>query len=271
MRRNDIIQLWNDKDILPGEQWEDELLERLTTADIVIFLVSPSLLNSDYIHRVEIKGAMERHKKGELVIIPILIRNSDFAESDFKTFQGLPSDLKPVSTWEDRDNAWLNVAKGLKRVIQSVQKKIEEKETATSTQNTTITPLSNKNHISGDGIAVQNLNSEGDINITINQNSPTPPQNLSNTPVDTVAILKEAQSLIASGKTKKALESLSEYTQSQNLDDEYNELILQSSKLSNIKKEELQGIRNSSEIRVEMARINKALLSIISDLKEEAK
>jgi len=86
MRRNDIIQLWNDKDIVPGEQWEDELLERLTTADIVIFLVSPSLLNSDYILRVEIKGAMERHKKGELVIIPILVRNSDFAEGLFKGF-----------------------------------------------------------------------------------------------------------------------------------------------------------------------------------------
>ncbi len=135
MRRNDTIQIWNDKDILPGEQWEDELLERLTTADIVIFLVSPSLLNSDYIHRVEIKGAMERHKKGELVIIPILIRNSDFAESDFKTFQGLPSDLKPVSTWEDRDSAWLNITKGLKRVIESIQKKKERNTTTTSVGN----------------------------------------------------------------------------------------------------------------------------------------
>jgi len=115
MRRNDVIQLWNDKDIVPGEQWEKELLKRLTTADIIIFLVSPSLLNSDYIDRVEIEGAMERHKNEELVIIPILIRPSYFEESKFKTFQGLPGDLKPVADWDSRDSAWLNVTQGLKR------------------------------------------------------------------------------------------------------------------------------------------------------------
>ena len=229
MRRNDVIQLWNDKDIVPGEQWEDELLERLTTADIVVFLVSPSLLNSDYIHRVEIKGAMERHKKGELVIIPILIRNSDFAESDFKTFQGLPSDLKPVSTWEDRDSAWLSVTRGLKRVIESIQKK---KATSISTTNNSTYP------------AVSN---------------------------DALSILRNAQQLIAKGKTEKAVELLLEYTESNDFSDVYNELILQSGKLSNVEREKRLGTRSSSDISVETARINNALLSIISDLKEEVK
>jgi len=211
---------------VPGEQWEDELLERLTTADIVIFLVSPPLLNSDYIDRVEIKGAMERHKKGELVIIPILIRNSDFAESDFRTFQGLPSDLKPVSTWE--------------------------------------------NHISGDGVGLQNIHSQGDVNINISQNSPAQPQNSSNTPTNAIPTLDEVRSLIGSGKTQQAIELLSQYTESNNLDSERDDLILQSGKLSNIEREKRIGTRSSSEIGIEMSRINYALLSMVTDLEKEA-
>ncbi len=241
MRRNNVIQIWNDKDIVPGEQWEDELLERLTTADIVIFLVSPSLLNSDYIHRVEIKGAMERHKKGELVIIPILIRNSDFAESDFKTFQGLPADLKPVTTWDDRDSAWLSVTKGLKRVIESIQKKIEAKKATPSTQNNSTIPPSNPNTNTGDSLAAS------------------------------ISSLNEVRSLIGSGKTKKAIELLSQYIESNNLKNERNDLILQSGKLSNIQQDQLRGIKSSSEIGIEMSRINYALLSMITDLEKEVK
>lgn len=267
MRRNKTIQLWNDRDILPGEQWEGELLERLTTADIVIFLVSPSLLNSEYVNRVEITRAMERHKRGELVIIPILIRSSHFKESRFKTFQALPSDLKPVSNWDDRDNAWLNVTQGLKRVIQSIQKKSTT--TPSKTTATTTTSPSNQNQISGDGITVQNINSQGDTNINTNQNATTQ-QNSPGTLADAISSLDEVRSLIGSGKTKKAIELLSQYTQSNNLDSEHNDIILQSGKLSNIEREKRIGTRSSSEIGIEMSRINYALLSMVTDLEKEA-
>lgn len=267
MRRNNVIQIWNDKDIVPGEQWEDELLDRLTTADMVIFLLSPSLLNSDYIHRVEIKGAMERHKKGELIIIPILIRNSDFAESDFKTFQGLPCDLKPVSTWEDRDSAWLSVTKGLKRVIESIQKKIETKKASSSIQNNSANPPSNQNINTGDGIAVQNINSQGDVNININQNSSTSsPEVASNG----LQIFDKARTAIVNTNTEDAIKILTDYTKTKD-SQKYNSLLMLSSQLNGIKQEKILKTRREDDIDISINRINNALLSIISDLEKEVK
>lgn len=228
MRRKGIIESWNDKDIIAGEQWEDELLEQLAAAHIVIFLISSSFLNSDYINRVEINGAIERHKNRELVIIPVLVRSSDFLTSDLSSFQSLPSDLKPISTWNDSDSAWLNVTEGLKKVIQSIQKRNDKKAESTTKQAT--------------------------------PNSPSPaPQ----------SVLEQAQKEIAKGKTQKAIDLLSDYTREKRIDDEYNNLIILSGRLSSIKREQQLGTRSRNEIDIARNQINAALLSIISELEDE--
>lgn len=123
MRRQGIVEAWSDKDIVPGEVWEDELLEELAATDIIIFLVSPSFLNSDYIDRVEIQGAMERHKTKEVVLVPVVIRPCDFESSDLKSFMALPTDAKPVSNWNSNDSAWMDVVGGLKRVIERIRER----------------------------------------------------------------------------------------------------------------------------------------------------
>jgi len=115
--RNEQIELWTDTEIIPGKVWEDTLKKQLEESDIIIFLVSPDFIASDFIYDVEILKAIERHEKGQLIIVPIIIRPCDFTSLPISKFQALPRNAQPISKWADKDEAWLDALTGLKRVL----------------------------------------------------------------------------------------------------------------------------------------------------------
>src|ERR1700733_6878313 len=55
-----LIQSWHDRMILPGQDWDRVINEHLDSADLVIFLVSQSFVESTYCRDVEVKRALER-------------------------------------------------------------------------------------------------------------------------------------------------------------------------------------------------------------------
>jgi GTPase SAR1 family protein len=117
LRRSDKIAPWDDHQILPGEEWDDEVKNQLNEADIILLLISSDFLSTDYIWDVEIKTAMERHERKEAVVIPIFIRHCDWSGMPFGKLNGLPTKAKPVTDYQDRDKAWLEVVNGIKRVL----------------------------------------------------------------------------------------------------------------------------------------------------------
>jgi len=122
LKRNELIEDWNDNEILPGSDWDDEIKSQLKSADIIIFLISSDFIASDYIHKVELKEAIKRHNNDEVIIIPVIIRPCDFTSLEIKKLQALPKGAKPISKWEDKDDAWLDVLKGVKKVIENFEK-----------------------------------------------------------------------------------------------------------------------------------------------------
>jgi len=263
------IEVWTDEDIIPGQVWDNEIKKSLENADVILLLVSNDFLVSNYVNDVEIKKALERYNKGEAIVIPIVLRPTQFTDFEIGKFQALPKLAKPISKWENRDEAWLNVSQGLKKVFNSISKhKINNDTNNNSIKNNTNNPFKfNQNKITGDGnITLQEINSQGDVNITIHPNSPIPQQDPSDTSSGDLSVLREAKSLIATGKTQKSIELLSEYTLLRNLKGEYNDIIMQSGRWSNLEREKRMGIRSVNEINIETNRINASLLSIISDL-----
>ena len=117
LKRAGYIKSWDDRKILPGEKWNEEIVNNLNTANLVIFLVSADFIASEYIHDIEIKAAKERSKNGEATIVPIIIRSCDFENSSLNDFQALPKNAQPVASFDDRDEAWMNVVNELKRII----------------------------------------------------------------------------------------------------------------------------------------------------------
>lgn len=121
LKRNGLIQTWHDRQIPPGKEWKEELDRNLEQADIILLLVSPDFLASDYCYKIEMTLARERHDAEEVILIPILLRPVDWNSVPFSHIQALPKDLNPISLWPNSDLAWLDVEKGIKSFIQSIR------------------------------------------------------------------------------------------------------------------------------------------------------
>src|SRR5205085_12328398 len=72
LKRQTLIDVWHDRDISAGMEWEQENRKYLKEADIILLLVSPDFINSDNCYTVEMQEALERHKQGEVRVIPVI-------------------------------------------------------------------------------------------------------------------------------------------------------------------------------------------------------
>ena len=100
--RQELISTWHDRKILPGESFAQEIDTHLEAASIILLLVSADFLASDYCYEIEMQRALERHKRGEARVVPIILRPCDWQHSPLKDFQCLPRDGKPVTQWPDQ-------------------------------------------------------------------------------------------------------------------------------------------------------------------------
>src|SRR5947209_7459408 len=72
------VPLWYDQDILLGTNWEKAIHQSLNEAAIILLLVSPNFMASDYCLNIEAKRALERHRAGQAQVIPVLLHSVDW-------------------------------------------------------------------------------------------------------------------------------------------------------------------------------------------------
>ncbi len=63
LKREGAIDVWQDRKIVGGQNWASEIDAQLEAADLVLLLVSPSFLASDYCYAIEMTRALERHAR----------------------------------------------------------------------------------------------------------------------------------------------------------------------------------------------------------------
>ena len=117
MKRQGLITEWHDRNIGAGTEWTNEIDTHLNTARIILLLISPDFIASNYCYSIEMTRALERHEDGEACVIPIILRSTDLKNSPFSKLQALPKDAKPITRWKDRDEAFLDVAEGIRKAI----------------------------------------------------------------------------------------------------------------------------------------------------------
>ncbi len=125
LRRQGIIQGWSDRDIAAGEEWKTEIDQNLEVADIILLLVSDEFIASDYCWDKEMTRALERHDAHEARVVPIIIKPVDWRKAPFARLQALPKDGRPITTWSNRDEAWLDVARGMRRVAGVLNERLQ--------------------------------------------------------------------------------------------------------------------------------------------------
>jgi hypothetical protein len=116
-----LIKTWHDRDIELADEWKKQIDTRLNTSDIILLLVSPSFVASEYCYDIEMKRAMERHEAGEARVIPIILRPTIFEDLPFARFQAAPRNARPVTSWLNRDDAYYDIAVQIRQVVKKMR------------------------------------------------------------------------------------------------------------------------------------------------------
>jgi inactive STAND/TIR domain len=119
LQREGIIKVWHDRKITAGEDRKNKIDSHLQSADIILLLISSDFLNSDYHYDIELKRALERHESKEARVIPVILRAVDWRGSPFGKLSVLPENGKAITSWDNEDEAFTDVVKGLRRFIDS--------------------------------------------------------------------------------------------------------------------------------------------------------
>ncbi|MFL5589856.1 MAG: tetratricopeptide repeat protein [Ktedonobacteraceae bacterium] len=122
LKRQELITDWSDRNIDAGKEWVKEIDINLNTANIILLLISPDFVHSDYCYSIEMQRALERHENGTARVIPIILRHGDYEGAPFNHLQALPSDAVPVTDrkWQKRDAAFFDVAKGIRKIVKEL-------------------------------------------------------------------------------------------------------------------------------------------------------
>ncbi|MFK7932772.1 MAG: TIR domain-containing protein [Saprospiraceae bacterium] len=114
-----IVEIWSKDEVLPGTNVEEAIKKQLNKADMVLFLISIELLTDPDIRKLELKIALQRVKKKQTKILPILYRRCAWTLTDLGKFQPFPSNGRFVDMWQNEDNAWTTVVEQIYESLQS--------------------------------------------------------------------------------------------------------------------------------------------------------
>ena len=137
LKREGIIDIWHDNEILPGDKWRDTIFSNLADSDLLFYLTSADSLESENCNK-ELAAALTAEKK----VIPIILEHCDWKSHKLENSQNLsakglylnesesqilgeiqvlPAKGKPLNEWRPRSKGWESVLEGIREVVDKMQ------------------------------------------------------------------------------------------------------------------------------------------------------
>ena len=129
MKREGLISIWHDNEMLGGDKWRDEIFNNLDDSDILLYLVSAKSLESENCNK-ELTAALSPNIR----VIPIILEDCDWKNHQLSEFQALPDKGKPINDineWNPESKGWQNVVDGIRKVIKGMQSQTRPSPTIT--------------------------------------------------------------------------------------------------------------------------------------------
>ena len=131
LKRSGLLHSWHDRRIIAGADLDSQISQHLEKADVILLLLSPHFLASDYCYEREAQRALERHKEGTAIVIPVILQPCDWLSSPFRSLRATPADGKPVAKYPNFHDAFLEITHDIRAAAESLNKS-NEKPVATS-------------------------------------------------------------------------------------------------------------------------------------------
>ena len=119
LRRQGVIEVWHDRRIGVGDDFDQTIKQNLEDADLILLLISHHFLASDYCHDVEMTRALQRHEQGEARVVSVILDSCDWEHSEFANLLVAPTDGKPILKHANRNDGFLDVVRKIREVAGS--------------------------------------------------------------------------------------------------------------------------------------------------------
>ena len=116
MVQQGLITIWHDNEILPGDEWYEDISNNLAVSNMLLYLVSASSLASENCNK-ELAEALDE----KIRVIPIILESCDWLNHQLSDFQALPDKGKPINEWQPESKGWQNVVDGIRKVVGEMQ------------------------------------------------------------------------------------------------------------------------------------------------------
>jgi internalin A len=116
-----VMEVWHDKRLTPGQEWNPEILTTLAKADVIVFLCSPRALGSDYIRKQEIPAALLRNKVQKTPVIPVQLEQTNISRTGLDALQGVKDTWRiSVKDTSPQRHAWFQISEVLRQVCENL-------------------------------------------------------------------------------------------------------------------------------------------------------
>lgn len=132
LRQEGDIRELHKRDITPGTEWQHEQDVYMKKASIILLLISPSFLASDYLYNNEMRQAITKCKAGKAIIIPVILCPCDWKKVPFgenehlADYEIVPRSEKAVTSWAKRNEAYAEIAQAVRKAVQNLREYAEE-------------------------------------------------------------------------------------------------------------------------------------------------
>ncbi|MGD1862588.1 MAG: CHASE2 domain-containing protein [Leptolyngbyaceae cyanobacterium] len=116
LQKQGIINSWDDRRLEPGTEKVAAVQQKMNTAGIILLLVSADFLSEQWDQQINL--AMQRHAAGQAVVIPVILRDCDWHLAPFGHLVPLPRSGQAVTSWDDQDAAFAEIATGIRQAVQ---------------------------------------------------------------------------------------------------------------------------------------------------------
>ena len=118
------IQVWNDRDLVPGEQWEAGITDALQRADIVLLFYTTAARVSDFIQQTELPTALARSDAKQCTMLWVPLERNDLdtkhaLEQRLSKIQCATRDARPIYDFEVPQKGWMEVEQAIRRAVEA--------------------------------------------------------------------------------------------------------------------------------------------------------
>jgi hypothetical protein len=108
LRRLNVV-FWYDTELKPGDVFKRQIEAEIDQAQIAILIVSQSFLNSEFIEQTEMPRIAERARRGETIVIPVLVEPCDWSDYPFLADRQMVPSANPLIDFTESDAKWAKV------------------------------------------------------------------------------------------------------------------------------------------------------------------